>query len=149
MHFCVHSLASILSEHIDLGKLCSNVAELTKLEAVSPSPGFMKDFTVTNEAKYNLGKVKPSQCRRFVVGIWWRGVLQRGSQGHCLGCWLLLPPSALITQSKYTFRTLVFLSDVLPGAWHVDCGFVVMVISFLLRRVLPPLLLPLRHRPSN
>lgn len=39
------------------------------------------------------------------------------------GCWLLLPPSALITQSKYTFRTLVFLSDVLPGAWHVDCGF--------------------------
>lgn len=65
------------------------------------------------------------------------------------GCWLLLPPSALITQSKYTLRTLVFLSDVLPGAWHVDCGFVVMVISFLLKRVLPPLLLPLRHRPSN
>lgn len=33
--------------------------------------------------------------------------------------------------------------------WEVDCGSVAMVTSLLLRRVLSPLLLPLRHLPSK
>ena len=40
-------------------------------------------------------------------------------------------------------------SDVLTGAWEVDFGSVAMVTSLLLRRVLPPLLLPLWHLLSS
>ena len=54
-----------------------------------------------------------------------------------------LPPSLpAIFWGKYTFHTLVFLSDVLTGSWEVDCGSFAMVTSLLLRRVLLPLLLP-------
>ena len=40
-----------------------------------------------------------------------------------------LPP---IVQSKYSFCTLSFLSDLLTGACEVDCGLVAMVTSLML-----------------
>ena len=52
-------------------------------------------------------------------------------------------------QGKHTFHTLGFLSGVLKGAGEVTFGLVAMVTSLLLRRVLPPLFLPLQHKPSN
>ena len=57
-----------------------------------------------------------------------------------------LPP---IFSGKNTFHTLGFLSDVLAGAWEVDCGSAVMMTSLLLRKLLPPLLRPFQHLPSN
>ena len=68
----------------------------------------------------------------------------------CLfACLLLFPPSLpYFGVSIYTPHT-VSLSDVLTGAWEVDCGSVAMVTSLLLRRVLSPPLLPLRHLPSK
>ena len=51
------------------------------------------------------------------------------------------PSLPAIFCGKYTFLTLVFLSDVLTGSWEVDCGSVAMV-TLLLRRVLHLLLLP-------
>ena len=38
-------------------------------------------------------------------------------------------------QGKHTFHALVFLHDVLTGAWEVDCVLVARVTSLLLRRV--------------
>ena len=54
----------------------------------------------------------------------------------------IFPSLPGIFWGKYTFHTLVFLSDVLTESWEVDCGSVAMVTSLLLRRVLLTLLLP-------
>ena len=61
------------------------------------------------------------------------------NQLSVLACFPSLPA---IFWGKYTYHTLVFLSDVLTGSWKVDCGSVAMVTSLLPRRVLLPLLLP-------
>ena len=61
------------------------------------------------------------------------------NQLSVLACFPSLPA---IFWGKYTFHTVVFLSDVLTGSWEVDCGSVAIVTSLLLRRVLLPLLLP-------
>ena len=118
-----------------------------------------------NEAKYNFGKVKtkPMQrcCLGYLGGEGGRG-FQGGLQGHCHVLWLELPfrllaslpslPPSLppIFWGKYIIlHTVDSLSDVLTGAWEVDCGSVAMVTSLLLRRVLSPPLLPLRQLPSK
>ena len=74
-----------------------------------------------------------------------------GSSCFLLACFFSLPPIfwGQYMYKLYTFCTLVFLSDVLTGAWEMDCGLVAMVTSLMLRRELPPLLLPLQYLPSN
>lgn len=102
-----------------------NIAELTKLVATSPSPGFMKDITMTNEAKYNLGKVKTKPMPPFYHGYLVEGCTPERFAGALpcallellFGCWLRFPPSALITQGKHTFFSVMCCQ--VPGKWTV------------------------------
>ena len=65
----------------------------------------------------------------------------------CLGCFLGVRtvPWPLVHSPSFSPSTRL-LGDY---PWEVDCGSVAMVTSLLLRRVLSPPLLPLRHLPSK
>ena len=104
----------------------------------------MKPF---HDARCDLGEDKTQPMLRFCLGY------LRETPGRLLRAlpcalpWVALrllasfPSLPPIVQSKYSFCTLNFVSDLLTGAWEVDCGLVAMVTSLML------LLPALQHPP--